>query len=861
MEQLFTSSSLNLVVPDTTVQLPKDVLTGVEGDLWLAEVDALTQRSQAFFDEKLDFLLILRLGALPVTDSKSTISPVVLTFLQHLQISLEATYISPQSDETPLGGTIGAVPARTPSSSRARQALGANVPLFPPQTPNPTPVTVQSDQKYVNSEGTLLQSFIWGDRAAQTDETDSFAILWSENEQTWSAVYRLSVIVAFVRTNYIDPLLCLTASVTLREKPLSETPPRRALAEIVGSVVYPSMVAEEPSVTDSKVEQEDREEDLAIFEEVNLLSGFQAGPTFASTPDSPDLYLPTSRLGPRTRRDIFPLVPQSPETPSMPTPSTARSVQTLKKSFRKILATVSGFRVRMRTVFVPCLYLQGDEHENEPRQEAGNEERTVVLCVEVENSGESGAGFAVEHVEVSISGEGTKVQLVGWGEHGFSDSTKIFPLLIRSSEQYNLLYAVTFMDPPETHPTMSRRDSGGPSSLNEFQRAVSINVTGRPFEMSNSADIFKDPEHLMYPTSSFLSRWNCVLDLSPPRRRDSSAIYNDPPGSARNVLPTPPSPFPLASPQTKVALEKVLAATKMPPLSMVGSKRHTFAIAGAAPNMRVPVNYRASTSMLGSELISSPTIHGGATPPPSRTVPGKWKSNAPASALSPPLPALPAEAQLSADQQPSFMQLPPTPAYPAYTNAPWTPRPASQAPVSDQQTTAGPSVDIHREHMNQAGVPQTPGPRFPAPSPIEKVVLGSIDVREPVVISVIVVPPHRDFMPTHDSDKIYPLDEFMLELFVFNQSSSVKRFEVSYPDRKRYREDLNSTTRTVKHGFENPGFIPLENRIRIGPLRPSTCQSTRMRFLAMTPGLHSIDTLILTDVETGIATNLRFVPI
>ena len=43
------------------------------------------------------------------------------------------------------------------------------------------------------------------------------------------------------------------------------------------------------------------------------------------------------------------------------------------------------------------------------------------------------------------------------------------------------------------------------------------------------------------------------------------------------------------------------------------------------------------------------------------------------------------------------------------------------------------------------------------------------------------------------------------------------------------------------------------------PLRPSTCQSVRMDFLALTPGVHSVDTLTLTDVETGHAVNLRCV--
>ncbi|KAG6869442.1 hypothetical protein C0992_003125, partial [Termitomyces sp. T32_za158] len=68
---------------------------------------------------------------------------------------------------------------------------------------------------------------------------------------------------------------------------------------------------------------------------------------------------------------------------------------TLRKSFRKTMQTVSGFRVRMRTVFVPSVLLPDEEmnsnlddgQEERERREAGNEERTVVLCVEIENSG------------------------------------------------------------------------------------------------------------------------------------------------------------------------------------------------------------------------------------------------------------------------------------------------------------------------------------------------------------------------------------------------------------------------------------------------------------------------------------------
>ena len=43
------------------------------------------------------------------------------------------------------------------------------------------------------------------------------------------------------------------------------------------------------------------------------------------------------------------------------------------------------------------------------------------------------------------------------------------------------------------------------------------------------------------------------------------------------------------------------------------------------------------------------------------------------------------------------------------------------------------------------------------------------------------------------------------------------------------------------------------------PLLPSTCQSVRMDFLALASGVHSIDVLTLTDVQTGLTMHLRYV--
>jgi len=127
-----------------------------------------------------------------------------------------------------------------------------------------------------------------------------------------------------------------------------------------------------------------------------------------------------------------------------------------------------------------------------------------------------------------------------------------------------------------------------------------------------------------------------------------------------------------------------------------------------------------------------------------------------------------------------------------------------------------------------------------------------------------------------EEDRIYPLDVFTLEIFVFNQSPVTRRFEVGFPDRKRMRAERRSLAAAMLGGSggdvqhkvvgdaisrlgSQAGIMPLENRIRVGPLRPETCQSVRMQFLALRPGLHSVDTLTITDTEAEFTLNLRSV--
>ncbi|KAF8872471.1 hypothetical protein BD779DRAFT_343814 [Infundibulicybe gibba] len=57
--------------------------------------------------------------------------------------------------------------------------------------------------------------------------------------------------------------------------------------------------------------------------------------------------------------------------------------------------------------------------------------------------------------------------------------------------------------------------------------------------------------------------------------------------------------------------------------------------------------------------------------------------------------------------------------------------------------------------------------------------------------------------------KIFPRDYFTLDIFVFNQSTWTRRFEVSWPDARHSRGQGAG-------GGGNPGVISLDNRVRVG---------------------------------------------
>lgn len=612
--------------------------------------------------------------------------------------------------------------------------------------------------------------------------------------------------------------------------------------------------------------------------------------------------------------------------------------------------------------------LGGREGENDELQ-AGGAERTVVLCIEIENGEEAGSGFGfeVEGVDVKVGGGsgasrgsgikggggsaaggegGTRVRLIEWDRTSVGDGDEVkgaFPLRVGSMEQFNLLYAVEFLeDFGGDRDMLAGRDAKGMVEM-ELQRAVVINVLGKPYHVVGvdegfSEDGDEEKGKFTYPTDSFNSRWNCVLDLSPKRNRDSLSVahtsyatdadgqplFDGPPSGLNNreALPEPASPFPTATSRARSHMYSPgptpLRTSSLTPTvslanSVAGSKRHTMPIVGG-PARRPPMNYRSSTSLLNpaNAIVSSsgpstpmgtgstPTLRdspstsvssshspssyfspypGGAhgsgfaastpgigpsplskvayTPtPPSLAVqtyirppgtptttfappppPTPLLTNAFGSVIPPPKPI----AEVFTDEQEAIAiasgmgggGVPPTPAYPAYPNSPFPSTPRAMDPVAGWGAGAGASaggvpnsVDIPRSRgvgglapAAMINMPGTPGPRVGAGYAggfrDSGIGFGSgsgsrDEDGEKIVVSIGLV--HEG----GEQSKIYPHDEFTLDVFVFNQSSWTRRFEVSCPGPERRRRKLVQSNIMKVGGDAGDGIVPLDNRIRVG---------------------------------------------
>ncbi|KAG9012542.1 hypothetical protein FRB90_006645 [Tulasnella sp. 427] len=879
MENLFSSSTLEVIVPDGAFELPEPF--SPDAATWLRALTGRWRaRDVAFYDERLSFILCVNL---PIAAIKSAIEDsstegqldALLQYFSHLQVSLEASYVPPATEDKPPTLTISP-PNRLQASGSPRLPGRASPSVIPPLTPLPVPSTSAADAAYASprtvESGPLVHAYMWGERDNVTGRT--FTIVKTDEKldglESWAAVYRLEVPVV---------------STTLRERKLPQTSQRRAMSQAFTD--YAMTLPTSPELPKAKVVVKDAhglaDDAMNGFEEVNLLEGVAAGMTFtAKTASEQPLVFPTSRLSDSIRSNSFLLntstsssAQRHQRAPS--TPSSAAIVfsqATLRKSYRKVLRAVSGIRVRMRTTFVPYLSLPSshpDSDDSDERKDAGNEEKTVILSVEVENVAESRRGFEVEKVDVTVGGEGAKATLIGWGEHGpgKGDAEALFPLRLKSADLYNLLYAVTFISLERpggggstSWPTNNSLIAGG-ARVSDAQRPMSIVVTGRPWDPN------APPDFTLPPVKTFPARWSSLLDLT-----QSSKLTDRPPSptaGGKDALPIPPSPFPSGSPFARFsvgadfAFQTSAKRDSALPSPVAGSKRHT--VSGlAALSERLGFNKKRSSNPPAVSSAATPRVPSPISVGHPPHLQGRYSQL--------PSPHTGTVGSLSVPPTPAGPLPPPTPAFPSYSSAESTvpPSPMAQSPISGPR---GPGSVVEPSRSKLAGgpsLPSTPVPqnRFSQP-PSMNLADGNA-----LLVSVSLVPPLKgdgnddDDDVVYDDDKrewIYPSDHFSLDIFVFNKSNRTRRFEISYPERKRGRKENQGGPPSARDSRANPAFeqaapvgvMALENYTNIGPLQPDSCQSVRMKFVALRSGVHSIDALNVRDVESNKSTNLRSV--
>jgi hypothetical protein len=552
-------------------------------------------------------------------------------------------------------------------------------------------------------------------------------------------------------------------------------------------------------------------------------------PTFASA-TSP-LSLPSTRIGAKIRKQDFalpsdppPIVDASATRPSLAT------CTTLRKSFRRTLSVVSGFRVRMRTVFVPYILLHPTEHDADLDHAlaAGQEEHTIMLCVELEHAGEAPEAFLVETVDVAIGvGGGARVRLLPWCE---KPSQEIFPLRLDMHEQCNLLFAVELFGSPVPDKEALPLIASTSTTTGDLQRPVTITVQGRPFsgEFLNgdrSGAKLEETDEPVFPTRAFPSRWNCVLDLAPQRPLAASQRESE-------ALPEPPMPFPTTVPRLSISMDQ--RGQQNP---VAGFKR--FALQSShvprSPLQTLPQSVPGFLRTGGGGPSDPGQLLKLAYTPPSLTA---AISGAPRTTYAAPhSPGIPPPALLSkmlpmGETDEAFIgsggrTTPPpiTPAYPAYSknsSIPATPRPQGPLATWGVARVTGAAVELPR-----TGTPSRSSPVPPPLVPFSPVA----PQRECIIVSL-----GLQNNAGAEIRGLVPYDEFALEIFIFNQSTWTRRFEVTFLDRRRRRQghtegrgqSYNASTRGKAGGASGSGIVPLESRVRVGCVARVHCLSGKL---------------------------------
>ena len=485
---------------------------------------------------------------------------------------------------------------------------------------------------------------------------------------------------------------------------------------------------------------------------------------------------------------------------------------TLRKSFRRTLSVVSGFRVRMRTVFVPYILLHptASGSEVDHALAAGQAEHTVVLCVELEHPGEAPEAFLVEAVDVAIgAGGGASVRLLPWCE---KSPQEIFPLRLDMHEQCNLLFAVEIFDAPAPDKEALLLNASNSTTTGDLQRPVTITVRGRPVSgafSNGNRNGAKDDEtdKPIFPTRTFPSRWNCVLDLTPQRSSATGQRESE-------ALPEPATPFPTTVPRLSVF--NVDQRDQHNPVA--GFRQFALQQSPRSPGQTLPRSPGALRTG-GSDTPNSGQPPKLAYTPPSLTagITGTLRTTyAPPHSAGIPPPALLSKMLPMGETDEAFMgsdgtTTPPplTPAYPAYSRnsaIPATPRIQNPLTTWGAARVPGAAVELPR-----SGAPSLASPMPPSLVPFSPIT----PQRDNIVVSVGL---QND--AGADIRGLVPYDEFALDIFIFNQSAWTRRFEVTFLERRRRRQghhtEVAATRGKAGGASSGSGIVPLESRVRVG---------------------------------------------
>ncbi|GAA5853656.1 hypothetical protein JCM8547_007399 [Rhodosporidiobolus lusitaniae] len=420
-------------------------------DTWADSLLRGSPRPQLFIDERVRMFAVL---ALPTSSSSSLSRAQAAVLLlrslpqPHLSLTLDLAYADPSSSSrtpyNPSTSVFGQQQASAPLPPPVRtSSLAHKVPI----TPAPFPTTLPEEGEE-GGGGMGLGGATNVPVASVAFAEDGRVWVAKDGEGRWVVIWELEAVIPVLRSQFPDPKLSLTVTVTLRDDPHLEL-----VLEQAKDGILPGDGGEGGVAGEDLLDDDEYMEEGDTFDHVNLLAALSP---VSSTP----LHLPYSRLP----SSYLPCAPP-PKPTHRPTRSRSYSLTTsstplhpsLRRSCRRFLPVRSAIQVAMHTL--PCPVGVLGVPEGGRVWERDNEDG-VVLCLEVSGppGGSSEEGFEIEVIEVSVEGGGGTSAGGGGGGLGLGSSREQqdvevrevktagveFPLRVYGggTSQHNFLYAL-----------------------------------------------------------------------------------------------------------------------------------------------------------------------------------------------------------------------------------------------------------------------------------------------------------------------------------------------------------------------------------------------------------------------------------